>query len=187
MTSCVPATSAATVRSVRCASCGVDDDKVVDTRPAEDGCSIRRRRECLGCGRRITTFERVEEVPLVVAKRSGGSEPFDREKVVRGVTAAATGRPISGEQIEELSLDLEERFRISGPEVSSDEIGIAVLAWLRELDQVAFVRFASVYRDFKDVAEFYRELEAMNLASSRRSRGEGATDDQKAGISSSQA
>ncbi len=147
---------------MRCPFCAADDDKVVDTRPADDACSIRRRRECLGCGRRFTTFERVEEAPLVVVKRSGGREPFDAAKVVRGVSAAATGRPISEAQIVELGVALEERFRLQGTEVSSDDVGRAVLDWLRGLDEVASVRFASVYKDFTGLDDFEREVDLLS-------------------------
>lgn len=157
----------ATVPQVRCPFCASDDDKVVDTRPADDGCSVRRRRECVGCGRRFTTFERVEEVPLVVVKRSGDREPFDREKIVVGVAAAATGRPITATQIDELGTGLEERFRLAGSEVTSDDIGRAVLDWLRELDQVASVRFASVYKDFTGLADFEREVDLLSRSTDR--------------------
>ena len=163
--SCGPMRPAATVGRVRCPFCASDDDKVVDTRPTDDGCSVRRRRECVGCGRRFTTFERVEEVPLVVVKRSGEREPFDREKIVVGVAAAATGRPISSTQIDDLGTGLEERFRLGGSEVTSDDIGRAVLEWLRGLDQVASVRFASVYKDFTGLADFEREVDLLSRAS----------------------
>lgn len=152
----------ATVPGVRCPFCAGDDDKVVDTRPTDDGAAIRRRRECLGCNRRYTTFERVEEVPLVVVKRSGDRQPFDRHKVEHGVIAAAKGRPVLIADIEELSVELEERFRLDGGDVTSEAIGRAVLEWLAERDQVASVRFASVYKDFTDLADFERELGLLN-------------------------
>jgi transcriptional repressor NrdR len=143
---------------VRCPHCAEDDDKVVDTRPTDDGTAIRRRRECLGCGRRYTTFERVDEAPLVVVKADGRREPFDRTKIAGGVTAACKGRPVTPEQIGELAAQLEERFRVVGGDVPSAAVGHAVLERLRDLDQVAYVRFASVYKDFSHPTDFEREV-----------------------------
>jgi transcriptional repressor NrdR len=143
---------------VRCPGCGVDDDKVVDSRAADEAASIRRRRECLACGRRFTTYERVEEAPLVVMKGTGDRQPFDRAKVIAGVTVAATGRPVEPAAIEQLACEVEEEIRLWGPEVPSEKIGIAVLERLRELDQVAALRFASVYKGFDDLADFAREI-----------------------------
>ena len=142
---------------MRCPSCGNLDDKVVDSRVADDGAAIRRRRECLGCNRRFTTFERLEEVPFVVVKRSGDRMPFDRAKIVAGVQASAKNRPVSAEQMEQLAADVEEELRLLGPEVSSQDVGLAVLTQLQRLDQVAYLRFASVYKGFEDVADFQRE------------------------------
>jgi transcriptional repressor NrdR len=146
---------------VRCPACGSLDDKVVDSRLAEEGAAIRRRRECLTCGRRVTTFERVEEVPLTVLKRSGGREPFDRSKVAAGIRAAAKNRPLSAAQIAEVSAEVEEAVRLRGAEVASSGIGMVVLERLRALDEVAYVRFASVYKDFDDPSDFGRELELL--------------------------
>ncbi|MEZ5141249.1 MAG: transcriptional regulator NrdR [Acidimicrobiales bacterium] len=146
---------------MRCPSCARLDDKVVDSRLADDGTSIRRRRECLECGHRFTTFERYEEVPLLVVKRSGDRVPFDRAKVVRGVRAAVTGRPVDDDAIEGLAGEVEEAMRLRGGEVASEQVGIAVLDRLRELDQVAYVRFASVYKDFDDPADFQREVRLL--------------------------
>jgi transcriptional repressor NrdR len=143
---------------VRCPGCGVDDDKVVDSRAADEGTSIRRRRECIGCGHRFTTFERVEELPLVVVKGDGTRQPFERGKVAAGVRLAATGRPIEEAAIEQLATEVEEEVRAAGPEVSSERIGIEVLDRLRHLDQVAALRFASVYKGFDDLADFAREI-----------------------------
>jgi len=143
---------------VRCPTCSSLDDKVVDSRLADDGTAIRRRRECVTCGRRYTTFERVEEVPLSVLKRSGDRVPFDRTKIEAGVRSAAKGRPVDDAQLALLAVEVEEVLRIEGPEVPSERIGIAVLDRLRELDQVAYVRFASVYKDFDDPADFEREI-----------------------------
>ena len=138
--------------------CGSLDDKVVDSRVADEGAAIRRRRECLGCSRRFTTFERVEEVPLLVVKRSGDRVPFDRAKVVAGVAAAAKNRPVDGDQLESLAADVEEELRLAGPEVPSEAVGMAVLARLEALDHVAYLRFASVYKGFEDIGDFQREV-----------------------------
>lgn len=143
---------------MRCPQCFGTDDKVVDSRTAEDGAAIRRRRECLACGRRFTTFERVEEVPLVVLKRSGVREPFDRAKVVAGVRAASKNRPVPLEQMQLLAAEVEEALRLQGTEVASHQVGVAVLARLRHLDDVAYVRFASVYKGFSDLGDFQREV-----------------------------
>jgi transcriptional repressor NrdR len=143
---------------VRCPWCSVDDDRVVDSRLAEEGATIRRRRECLGCGRRFTTFERVEEVPLFVVKRSGQREPFDRAKVVRGVRAASKNRPVSDEQLEELAQQVEETLRMPSTEPTSQQVGVAVLEQLKGLDDVAYLRFASVYKGFEDLGDFEREV-----------------------------
>jgi transcriptional repressor NrdR len=144
---------------VRCPACASVDDKVVDSRASDDGATIRRRRECLGCGRRFTTYERVEELPLVVVKRSGDREPFDRAKVVAGLRAAAKSRPISDDQLESVASDVEESLRLGASgDVPSEEIGLLVLERLRDLDHVTYVRFASVYKGFDDAADFEREL-----------------------------
>ena len=133
------------------------DDKVVDSRGAEDGQAIRRRRECLNCGRRFTTYERLEEVPLVVVKRSGRREPFERAKVTEGVRAAAKNRPVSAEAMEELAAEVEEEVRLIGHEVTYQQVGLAVLDRLRALDEVAYLRFASVYKGFSGATDFERE------------------------------
>jgi transcriptional repressor NrdR len=146
------------VSAVRCPACSSLDDKVVDSRVADDGAAIRRRRECLGCGRRFTTFERLEEMPLVVVKRSGQRQPFDRGKVVAGVRAAAKNRPIATAAMEALAAEVEEQIRLEGPEVSTQQVGRAVLDRLRGLDDVAYLRFASVYKGFADVEDFEREV-----------------------------
>jgi len=142
---------------VRCPACSSLDDKVVDSRLADDGAAIRRRRECLACGRRFTTFERMEEARLIVVKRSGDREPFVRAKIVAGMQSAAKNRPVTVEQMEGLASELEEAIRTRGGEATSEEIGIAVLERLRELDEVAYLRFASVYKGFSDVGDFERE------------------------------
>ncbi len=149
---------AATVGRVRCPTCSSLDDKVVDSRLAEEGAAIRRRRECLQCGRRFTTFERLEESPLIVVKRSGEREPFLRAKIAAGVGAAAKNRPISPEQIEALAAEVEESVRLEGPEVPAAQIGVSVLERLRILDEVAYLRFASVYKGFEGPGDFEREV-----------------------------
>jgi transcriptional repressor NrdR len=147
---------------MRCPYCYNEDDKVVDSRVAEDGRAIRRRRECLGCGRRFTTFERAEEVPLLVEKRAGVEEPFDRDKVIEGIRRACKNRPVSESEISSLAEDVEEAMR-SDPRrpIPSAEIGREVLERLRNLDEVAYLRFASVYKDFQELTDFERELGSL--------------------------
>jgi transcriptional repressor NrdR len=132
--------------------------EVPHSREAEEGASIRRRRLCGSCQHRFTTYERLEEVPLMVVKSHGSREPFDRSKIVAGVTAAAKGRPVSVEQIEHLSIELEDHCRLQGNEITTAELGLAVLERLRRLDDVVYLRFASVYKNFDAAADFQREL-----------------------------
>ena len=134
------------------------DDKVIDSRMAEGGAATRRRRECLACGRRYTTFERVEEAHLVVVKRSGGREPFERAKILAGIRRAAKNRPITEEDIAALAASVEDQVREMGPEVGSEVVGKAVLDQLRTLDPVTYLRFASVYKGFEDLTDFEREV-----------------------------
>lgn len=155
---------------MRCPACGGLDDKVVDSRQSDDGASIRRRRQCLACNRRYTTFERLEELPLVVVKRSGDRVPFDPAKVISGVHAAAKYRPITDEQVECLATQVEDSLRLLGPEVTSQEVGLEVLERLRELDQVAYVRFASVYKGFDDPADFEREIAVLTKSTEPKRR-----------------
>lgn len=143
---------------MRCPKCQTDDTKVIDSREAEDGTAIRRRRSCVGCAHRFTTYERFEEVPLVVVKSNGQREPFDRSKIIAGVSAACKGRPVTAEQIEQLGEAIEDGARLGGPEISSAAIGVEVLDRLRQLDEVAYLRFASVYKGFDAAADFQREL-----------------------------
>ncbi|HEX9716565.1 MAG TPA: transcriptional regulator NrdR [Actinomycetota bacterium] len=143
---------------MRCPWCGHRDDKVVDSRPAEQGAAIRRRRECLSCGRRFTTFERIEDVGLVVIKRDGSREPYLREKVVAGIRKAIVNRPVTEEQVAQVADRVGERLRRRGPQVTSQQVGLEVLSQLARLDQVAYVRFASVYRDFQEITDFEREV-----------------------------
>jgi len=143
---------------MRCPWCGHNEDKVVDSRPAERGGAIRRRRQCLSCGRRFTTYERVEQLALVVVKRDAATEPWDREKMVSGIRKALVNRPVTEEQFEALVTKIEERLRRKGPEITSQQIGLEVLSNLQKLDQVAYVRFASVYKDFQEIGDFQREF-----------------------------
>jgi transcriptional repressor NrdR len=143
---------------VRCPACGELDDKVVDSRLADEGAAIRRRRECLGCGRRFTTYERPEEAPLVVLKRGGSREPFRRSKLVAGMRAAAKNRPVAPEQLEVLAAEIEESLRLEGSEHTSARVGALVLERLRHVDEVAYVRFASVYKGFERPVDFQREV-----------------------------
>ncbi len=146
---------------MRCPACGGLRDKVVDSRQADDGGSIRRRRQCEGCGRRFTTFERVEEVPLQVRKRNGDLEPFDASKVAAGVSAACKSRPVDPGQIAELVGAVEDALRVQGREVDTDQVGLEVLTRLRALDEVATVRFASVYKSFDTIGDFEREISLL--------------------------
>ena len=143
---------------MRCPWCGRTQDKVVDSRSAEKGEAIRRRRECLNCGRRFTTYERVEQLGLVVTKRDGTTEPWDRDKMLSGIRKALVNRPVTEEQVTAMVSKIEERLRRKGPEITSQQIGLEILANLQKLDQVAYVRFASVYKDFQEIGDFEREL-----------------------------
>lgn len=143
---------------VHCPSCSFDDTKVIDSRLAEEGGAIRRRRSCTQCGYRFTTYERLEEVALYVVKRGGGKQPFDRLKMMAGIQAAVKGRPVGDEMIMEIAERIEDALRLEGGDVTSDQVGHAVLEQLRLIDEVAYMRFASVYKNFDDAADFKREL-----------------------------
>ncbi len=144
-----------------CLLCGADDTKVIDSRPADQGGSIRRRRECLGCHSRFTTYERAEAV-LLVRKRDGHIEPFQTEKVRRGLDYALADRPVAHGALESMVEEIEQSARAAGPVIESDVIGRAVLQQLRVLDDVAYLRFASVYKDFKEVGDFEREMASLD-------------------------
>ncbi|MCO8126889.1 transcriptional regulator NrdR [Acidimicrobiia bacterium EGI L10123] len=146
---------------MRCPSCGDLRDRVVDSRQTEDGRSIRRRRECETCGGRFTTFERVETALVQVRKRDGEVEGFDASKVAAGVSAACKSRPVDPGQIAVLVADVEDALRSMGKEVTSDEVGLEVLLRLRALDEVAAVRFASVYKGFDTISDFEREIRLL--------------------------
>ena len=149
---------------MRCPTCARLDDKVVDSRQSDDGEAVRRRRECLACGARFTTFERLELVPMVVVKRSGDRVPFEQNKINEGIAAAAKGRPIEEETILLTAAAIAEELRLVGPEVTSEQVGFAVLEHLRELDHVAYMRFVSVYKGFDDAADFQREITLLTKA-----------------------
>jgi len=143
---------------VRCPWCAHEDDKVVDSRSVERGAAIRRRRECRSCRRRYTTFERVEDLGLTVIKRDGTKEPYVREKLVSGIEKSLANRPVTDEQVATVAGKVEARLRRKGPQVTSQDVGLEVLAELKKLDQVAYVRYASVYKDFQEISDFEREL-----------------------------
>ncbi len=147
---------------MKCPFCNYDDSKVVDSRPAEEGASIRRRRECLKCGKRFTTYETVERLPLMLIKRDGTREPYSRQKLLSGVMKACEKRPVPQQKLEMLVDHVEQKlFGSLESEVSSKTIGEMVMEELREIDEVAYVRFASVYRQFKDINTFMEELNTL--------------------------
>lgn len=147
---------------MRCPFCAHDEDKVIDSRPSDEGSTIRRRRECIRCGSRFTTYEKVENLPLMVIKKDGSRQPFDRDKLIQGILKSCEKRPVSIAQIEALVGSIEATFQNTlKREVTSREIGELVMARLKQLDEVAYVRFASVYRHFKDVNSFMDELQQI--------------------------
>jgi len=155
---------------VRCPYCGQMSEKVVDSREGKDGEVIRRRRECLECHRRFTTYERIEEIHFMVVKKDGRREPFDRHKLLGGLLKATQKRPVSVAQLEQIVDEIEGRLgEKPDREIPSGEIGELVMKRLHDLDEVAYVRFASVYRQFKDVHQFVEEVKGL-LNSGRRSR-----------------
>ena len=147
---------------MKCPFCGHLDSKVVDSRPAEDGASIRRRRECLSCGKRFTTYETVESLPMVVVKKDGSRQSFERRKVLGGMIRACEKRPVPLAELEKIAEEIEQDLQNSMErEVSTEAIGERVMDRLRSVDQVAYVRFASVYRQFKDIDTFMAELNKL--------------------------
>ena len=147
---------------MRCKYCSSVDSKVIDTRPSEDGTSIRRRRECNVCGKRFTTYEKVEELPIMVVKKDGSREPFDSRKILLGIRKACEKRPVSAMRQSTIADDVEREVLNSlDQEVKSEQIGELVMARLRDVDEVAYVRFASVYRQFKDINTFMAELKTL--------------------------
>jgi transcriptional repressor NrdR len=150
---------------MRCPHCGSMDDKVIESRTLANGDSIRRRRECLACGYRFTSYERIEEKPFLVVKKDGRREPFDRAKIEKGVTRALEKRPVSPMTIEHIVNEIEDEAAIIGKanhEIASSELGEMTLRKLNALDKVAYIRFASVYRKFEDMEEFVKEIEKLS-------------------------
>jgi transcriptional repressor NrdR len=147
---------------VKCPYCQSDEDKVVDSRSSRSGKAIRRRRECLGCGRRYTTYEYVEMTPFVIVKSDGRREPYDRVKILEGLKMACTKRPISAETVEQMADNIENQLQtMAEGEISAKQIGELAMRQLYQVDEVAYIRFASVYRKFKEVKEFLSEIKAL--------------------------
>ena len=147
---------------MQCPKCGADDDKVIDSRSVDDGRAIRRRRSCLECSQRFTTFERIETADLVVVKRSGDRMPFDVERIIAGIRAACKNRPVDEPAMEDVATQVEEAIRADGlGVVTTERVGLEVLDGLRDLDEVAYLRFASVYKEFVDAADFAREANLL--------------------------
>ena len=147
---------------MRCPYCNQPESKVIDSRPTEESNSIRRRRECLGCGKRFTTYDTVENVPLVVVKKDGSRQSFDRQKILNGLVKACEKRPVPLETLENVVNDIEQHLlNTMDKEIPSDRVGELVMDALREIDQVAYVRFASVYRQFQDIDTFVSELNKL--------------------------
>lgn len=146
-----------------CPACGATDIRVIDSRPAENGAAIRRRRECEICSHRFTTYERLEP-QMMVLKRSGRLEPFSTTKLASGISAALADRPVSGSDVEGVVEEIDEKVRSTGVQVSSEEIGRLVLDRLRELDEVAYLRYASVYKEFQGAADFEKEMAELEAA-----------------------
>lgn len=147
---------------MKCPFCGFLESKVIDSRESKNGISIRRRRECLSCKKRFTTYEKFEEIPYMVVKKDGSRQPFDSQKLLRGMMKACEKRPIQISQLEEIVEEVESRLQERPDrELKAVDIGELVMDRLKKLDKVAYVRFASVYREFKDVSEFHQELENL--------------------------
>ena len=164
---------------MRCPFCKEDDDKVIDSRASNDGFAIRRRRECLSCERRFTTYERIEESPLRVVKKDGSREPFERRKILLGMIKASEKRPILIAPLEEATEEIQSTILARfDNEVPSEFIGQLVMEALKRIDQVAYVRFASVYREFEDVAEFAEAVEPL-MESTQKASGDGADNTKK--------
>jgi transcriptional repressor NrdR len=157
--------AAANVLSMRCPVCAAFDDKVVDSRLSDDGRVTRRRRQCLACEHRFTTFERLDSQPVMVVKRNGEMVPFDTAKVAAGIHAAAKGRPIDDAEIDDLVEALEERAMSCPAGITTEQLGLGVLEWLAERDPVAYLRFASVYKGFDDPDDFQREARLLKTGS----------------------
>ncbi|MBP7402446.1 MAG: transcriptional repressor NrdR [Clostridia bacterium] len=157
---------------MRCPFCSHDEDRVIDSRPSEEGAAIRRRRECIACGNRFTTYEKVETLPLLVVKKDGTRQAFDRAKLYSGIMKACEKRPVTTEQLDSLVDSIEASAQNSlKRELSSREIGEMVMNGLKRIDEVAYVRFASVYRQFRDVSSFMKELNEIMLGKNGESDG----------------
>lgn len=153
---------------MKCPYCNHPDTRVIDSRPAEDGSAIRRRRSCDECGKRFTTYEKVETIPLIIIKKDNNREQYNRSKIERGIIRACYKRPVSAEAIQKTVERIEIKiFNLDAKEVSSTDVGEIVMDELKELDEVAYVRFASVYREFKDVNTFMDEIKKMMLDRSK--------------------
>lgn len=153
---------------MKCPYCNHPDTRVIDSRPAEDGSAIRRRRSCDECGKRFTTYEKVETIPLIIIKKDNNLEQYNRSKIERGIIRACYKRPVSAEAIQKTVERIEIKiFNLEAKEVSSTDVGEIVMDELKELDEVAYVRFASVYREFKDVNTFMDEIKKMMLDRSK--------------------
>ncbi len=147
---------------MKCPFCNAADTKVIDSRPADDNSSIRRRRQCVSCGKRFTTYEKLETMPLMVIKKDNTREPFDRSKIEKGIIRSCHKRPVSSQQIESIVNEIENRvFSMEEREIPTTVIGEMVMERLKDLDEVAYVRFASVYREFKDVETFMDEINKL--------------------------
>ncbi len=147
---------------MKCPYCGYLESKVIDTRPTEDGSSIRRRRECMECAKRYTTYEKVETLPILVIKKDHSREPFDKEKIINGLVRATQKRPVSMQQMEQIADDIERSIsNRMVSEITSDDIGNMVMERLKSVDEVAYVRFASVYRQFRDINTFFEEIKSL--------------------------
>lgn len=163
---------------MKCGKCGCMDSKVIDSRMSEDGTSIRRRRECLGCGRRFTTYEVIESTPVLVIKSDGTRQPFDPDKIRRGVIKACEKRPVTAEKINKLVSDVERQvYNTLLQEISSKEIGELVMKELKDLDEVAYIRFASVYRDFRDVTTFVEFISGLEKLMKEEKKGKKSATD----------
>lgn len=156
---------------MKCPYCGFIQDRVVDSRESKEADSIRRRRECEGCNKRFTTYERIDEIPYMVVKKDGRREKFDRQKVLSGLLHACEKRPVSAGKLEQI-VDETEAYVVDSPERerSTSEVGELIMTRLKEIDTVAYIRFASVYRDFKDVREFKQELEELLSGKDQKKR-----------------
>jgi len=147
---------------MKCPFCNHSESKVIDSRESKKGLSIRRRRECISCKKRFTTYEKIEEIPYMVVKKDGSRQPFDGQKLLRGLLKACEKRPIPVRKLEEIVEEIENKVQErADKEIKASDIGLFVMDKLKELDKVAYVRFASVYREFKDVVEFKQELESL--------------------------